>query len=168
MTVTCWSLLVSLSSSDHFSADSVQLVQDFSPLWSWELIWWLRIFFSQNKPIEKGCGIGWKKHICENISLDTISLSALQLGVLHYSYYGGWCLILGSRCTAQTSAPKPFMQHTCLRKMPAHYSRYRSPTSTEDGRMVKAIVITIKGILYNSIRGLICPDFRQYPGKICQ
>lgn len=34
--------------------------------------------------------------------------------------------------------------------------------------MVKARVIAIKGILYMSIRGLICPDFRQDPGKICQ
>lgn len=61
MTVTCWSLLVSLSSSDHFSADSVQLVQDFSPLWSWELIWWLRIFFSPKQANRERMWHGMKK-----------------------------------------------------------------------------------------------------------
>lgn len=165
----------------HWSVGAIEVIRSF---FQQILSSWYRTFphskaensydscrkFFQNKPIEKGCGMGWDEKethlwkclLWQNLPLN---LSALQLRALHYCYYGCWCLILGSRCTAQTSAPKRFKQHTCLGKVPAHYSRYRSSASTEDRRVVKVIVIAIKGILYPSIRGLTYPDFRQNPVK---
>lgn len=107
-------MLVPLRTSDRFSADSVQLIQDFSPVQSWQLIWWLQKFFSKQKNFfkanrERMRGGMKKTHLWKCLLWQhlPLSLSALQLRVLHYSCYGCWCLILGSRCPAQTSAPKP-------------------------------------------------------------
>lgn len=171
MTLTCW-----CHSALHisFSADSELLIQEFSPLWSWEVMWWLQKIF-KNKPTQKGCGMGWRRHICGNVSFGSICLRSLCSLAQGSSLLLLWKLMSYSReqmhCTdlcsqALHAAHMPGKGASTLQQL--SYAGKPSLASTECGRMVKAIVIILKGILYISIRGLICPDFRQDPGKICQ
>lgn len=41
--------------------------------------------FFQNKPTEKGWGVGWKRHICENVSSGSICLSVSLLSSSGFS-----------------------------------------------------------------------------------
>lgn len=84
--------------------------------------------------------------------------------LMSYSREQMHCTDLCSR--ALHAAHMPGKGASTLQQLPC--AGKPSSASTECGRMVKAIVIIIKGILYMSIWGLVCPDFRQDPGKICQ
>lgn len=133
---------------------------------------WEQVF--QNKPAQKGCGMKWKRQICQNVSFGSICLSVSLVsspGLFTYSYDGRQGLASGSRCTALTSralhaALMPGRCASMLQLLP-NAGKPRS-SSTEDRRMVKATVISIKGIFCRSVRGSMCPGLSQDPGKIGQ
>lgn len=124
---------------------------------------WEQLF--QNKRARKGFGMEWKRQICENVSFGSsyVSVFLVSSSGLFTQGTKEQMHCIDSCSQALHAALMPGKCASVLELL-LNAGKPRSG-STEDKRMVKAIVISIKGIFCRSIRGIMCPDLSQNPGK---